>query len=244
MKQTNKQAGFTLVELAIVMVIIGLLIGGILKGQELIRNAAVSSTAAQLKAFESAYITFIDIYKQKPGDLSTARLEINGCNGNASCLNGNGNGVIVNLNSIVTNRLGQTNDEGFQALKHLALANLIGGVESRSPASDTNPEGLVQSDLNGYLYLGESRGNLAGGWSGNVQLPSGILVGQTPAANTWAANTRGAMSTDVARLDAKIDDGAPRSGVLRLTGATTCFRGNDYRLNEDINGCNFVHKIN
>ena len=66
----TKQGGFTLVELAIVMVIIGLLIGGILKGQELIKNAAISATAAQIKAFESAFVTFEDIYQAKPGDFA------------------------------------------------------------------------------------------------------------------------------------------------------------------------------
>ncbi len=48
----NNQSGFTLVELAIVMIIIGLLIGGILKGQELVSNARVTSTVAQIKGID------------------------------------------------------------------------------------------------------------------------------------------------------------------------------------------------
>jgi prepilin-type N-terminal cleavage/methylation domain-containing protein len=54
-KQTS-QAGFTLVELAIVMIIIGLLIAGVLKGQELIANARVTSTVAQVKAIDAAIL--------------------------------------------------------------------------------------------------------------------------------------------------------------------------------------------
>ena len=54
MKQMSNQKGFTLVELAIVMTIIGLLIGGVLKGQELMENARVTSTVAQVKGYEGA----------------------------------------------------------------------------------------------------------------------------------------------------------------------------------------------
>lgn len=243
MKNTNKQAGFTLVELAIVMVIIGLLIGGILKGQELIKNAAVSATAAQLKAFEAAYTTFLDIYGQKPGDFADARRKINNCTGGTRCNNGDGNGLIVNNNSIVTGRLGNTADEGFQALKHMGMADLIGGFDTRAAANNNTAEGLVPSDLAGFLYIGESHGLSSGAWSGNVQIPAGILVGQTPRANTWAANGVGDSAKSISRLDAKVDDGAATAGSLRLTGSARCFQGRDYNWNEDITACNFVHKI-
>jgi prepilin-type N-terminal cleavage/methylation domain-containing protein len=56
-KHMRAQAGFTLVELAIVMIIIGLLIAGVLKGQALIQNAQVTSTVAQVKATEAAIST-------------------------------------------------------------------------------------------------------------------------------------------------------------------------------------------
>jgi prepilin-type N-terminal cleavage/methylation domain-containing protein len=59
-RQPASQAGFTLVELAIVMIIIGLLIAGVLKGQELIANARVTSTVAQVKAIDAAISTFKD----------------------------------------------------------------------------------------------------------------------------------------------------------------------------------------
>ena len=72
-KQTS-QAGFTLVELAIVMIIIGLLIAGVLKGQELIGNARVTSTVAQIKAIDAATSTFKDTYAALPGDMTTPPL--------------------------------------------------------------------------------------------------------------------------------------------------------------------------
>ena len=122
------------------MVIIGLLIGGILKGQELIKNAAVSATAAQLKAFESAYTTFVDIYGAKPGDLSTASTKIRACVAANRCRNGDGNGWIYNTNSALyppgTDDQAASVSEIYQALKHMAAADLIGGVNMMPPRPD------------------------------------------------------------------------------------------------------------
>ena len=70
--QRKKQTGFTLVEIAIVLVIIGLLLGGILKGQELINSARVRNLADQNSGIQAAYYGFIDRYRQVPGDFPSA----------------------------------------------------------------------------------------------------------------------------------------------------------------------------
>ena len=66
--KNTKQGGFTLVEIAIVLVIIGLLLGGILKGQELINNAKVRSVADRQNSLKAAWFGFIDRYNFIPGD--------------------------------------------------------------------------------------------------------------------------------------------------------------------------------
>ena len=66
--KNTKQGGFTLVEIAIVLVIIGLLLGGILKGQELINNAKVRSVADRQNSLKAAWFGFIDRYNFIAGD--------------------------------------------------------------------------------------------------------------------------------------------------------------------------------
>ena len=78
----KQEQGFTLVELAIVMIIIGLLIGGVLKGQQLIENAKVTATISQIKGFQAALNSFRDTYSAMPGDMRNATTRLSGCDVN------------------------------------------------------------------------------------------------------------------------------------------------------------------
>src|SRR5258706_3132706 len=68
-ESVRRQHGFTLIEPALVLVIVGLALGGILKGQELITAARVRNIATQLNGVKLAYLGFKDRYRQFPGDL-------------------------------------------------------------------------------------------------------------------------------------------------------------------------------
>jgi prepilin-type N-terminal cleavage/methylation domain-containing protein len=72
LRNVARQAGFTLVEIAIVLVIIGVLLVGVLQGQEMIENSKVKSLANDMKAMQAAYNGYVDRYKAIPGDESTA----------------------------------------------------------------------------------------------------------------------------------------------------------------------------
>lgn len=89
----RKQSGFTLVEIAIVMVIIGLLLGGVLKGQEMIENARIKAVVNDMNGVSAAYNSYFDRYRALPGDEANATMVARGWT--TVTANGNGNGVLT-----------------------------------------------------------------------------------------------------------------------------------------------------
>lgn len=86
------QSGFTLVEIAIVLVIIGLLLGGVLKGQEMIENARIKSVVNDMNGVSSAFNGYRDRYKAIPGDETLATMTARGW---TNTVGGNANGVLA-----------------------------------------------------------------------------------------------------------------------------------------------------
>ena len=129
------QKGFTLIEIAIVLVIIGLLLGGVLKGQELITSARVRNLIVNQDGVKAAYFGFLDRYRALPGDYSQAQANIPGC---AACQQGDNNGRIDGA------------AEPISAWEHLSKGGFITGsyVYSATPAPSNTPVnpygGLVQ----------------------------------------------------------------------------------------------------
>src|SRR4051794_40083656 len=85
----KQQSGFTLIEIAIVLVIIGLLLGGVLKGQELITSARVRNLISVQDGIKAAFFGFQDRFRALPGDYTLATVNITG-----ATANGNGNGRV------------------------------------------------------------------------------------------------------------------------------------------------------
>ena len=158
-KNIRSQAGFTLVELAIVMIIIGLLIAGVLKGQALIANAQVTATVAQVKSIEAATSTFRDTYSAIPGDIVNPATRLPGCAG--ACLVGNGP---ANGNGWLSNAPNATplGFEGEAFFPQLSVAGLVTGLEG-APANSTIVNGNFPATKisNNVLEASTARANTA-----------------------------------------------------------------------------------
>lgn len=208
----NKKSGFTLVELSIVMIIIGLLIGGILKGQALVENARVSKTIALFKSVEAATNIFYDSHRAFPGDMGNAVGGLPGCDASNFCVNGNGNYIIGTpyTGGVALGAKFYTDSETVQFWKHLALADLIGGINGA--ANPTAPEwgkSHPASPLGGGLEVYYEASGLFNGARGQFLRFSAQGLHPTLIDD----NGQGATTPAIAeRIDQKLDDGFPRTG--------------------------------
>ena len=187
----RRQTGFTLIEIAIVLVIIGLLLGGVLKGQELITSARVRNLISQQDGVKAAYFGFLDRFRALPGDYPLASTNI-ACT--PACTNGNGNGQIQSVLG------GGTIDEHVAVWEHLSKAGFVNGsytyaVLPETPASvPSNPYVRYLQVINDNVY-GAGGGAVRHNIKTGNQIPSDIL----------------------AEIDRKIDDGNPVGGVFQFS---------------------------
>jgi prepilin-type N-terminal cleavage/methylation domain-containing protein len=213
---TQRQSGFTLIEIAIVLVIIGLLLGGVLKGQELITGARVRNFIQQQDGVKAAYFGFLDRYRGLPGDYAAATANITGVAATAACNNGNGDG---------DGTIETAGNENTLAWEHLAKAGFINGSYTCAAAvsqttSPTNPFGQYLDLVYDANYGGAAptaRHNLKTGG----QVPSDMLAEvdrKVDDGNALQGSFRAQIGGNV---DATTTNCYDAAGVWRTTGAGT-----------------------
>jgi len=245
----SKHSGFSLVELSIVLVILGLLTGGILAGQSLIRAAELRSVSADSNRYRAAVYAFRDKYFALPGDMpnavkfwgaqaggttdgydSTCAALTTPATGTATC-NGNGDGSIGSAISNTTIWC-QRNFERFRLWQHLANAGLVEGTYSGvyDPASTsmTYPcrAAIIRQNVpasrisNAGFNIIEWMEPLS-----TTNMYNWILFGAHAFNGTSQLELFGsALKAEEAwNMDTKLDDGMPYTGTTRSgSSGTSC----------------------
>lgn len=232
------QSGFTLVEIAVVLVIIGLLLGGVLKGQELIASARVRNLADQQAGIQAAYYGFNDRYRAVPGDMTAAdatsaigqTVYLGAAASDGQLVAPDDSSPWSELNGVWE----QMSKSGF--IKGSYPGQTAGGVDPSSapPNADHAPVNV----FNGVLILARDNG---------YQIESG--ASQPSRLVLYMGRN---VPVDIAReLDVKLDDGRPLTGTLRnasnganewesVDGGVACVASgsNEWDINADGQNCN------
>lgn len=256
-KINNKNKGFTLVELSIVIVIIGLIVAGIVGGQTLVQQAQLRSVISEQDAVKTAINAFKLQYNALPGDMTNASTYwTTGCNATASGASttgpcdGNGDRNIV--------MVAGNGGEAYMAWLHLSRANLYPGsfvpgavntgtINVNIPASKFNNAGItiVYDDTTIDATAGDGDNTDANGrqLSENVLIFGGVVT--TDIANGTIFSAPQALS-----VDSKMDDGIATTGTLVGTGASgaaggaTCITGTAYNVaSSDIAPCALAFRL-
>ncbi|MFH2135674.1 MAG: prepilin-type N-terminal cleavage/methylation domain-containing protein [Pseudomonadota bacterium] len=204
MKQ--KQSGFTLIEIAIVLVIIGLLLGGVLKGQELINSAKVKNLAGDFKNVPIYIYGYQDKFRSLPGDDANVANHVTGgtvCTpaADAKCRTGNG---LIDGKWDATDK----SEESFVFWEHVRKAGLLSGSTDIAAADflPVNANGGrigVQSNVNFDTITKDSTGTAS------------LMVG------SYIVCSAGILGKFVKQLDTTLDNGDTDTGSMRVADPVT-----------------------
>jgi prepilin-type N-terminal cleavage/methylation domain-containing protein len=199
----RKQSGFTLIEIAIVLVIIGLLLGGVLKGQELINSARVKNLATDFKNIPVFIYGYQDKFRALPGDDAAVATHVTGGTPATTPAGTQGNGVINgNWNSTTAT------DESYLFWQHVRLAGLAPGSTDTAAAD--------------YLPVNASGGKI--GIQSGTSVPGSSPIIDNPAGaalrGSYIICSSGILGKFVKQLDIQMDDGNTATGSMLAAPAT------------------------
>ncbi|MDD2814612.1 MAG: prepilin-type N-terminal cleavage/methylation domain-containing protein [Thiotrichaceae bacterium] len=187
----RQQSGFTLVEIAIVLVIIGLLLGGVLKGQEIITNAKIKNLESDFNGISAAIYSYQDRYRAIPGDDKNAATRWTG----TGVTSGDGNSKIALGNTIHKFDSATAGEESRLFWLHLRNAGLVTGAKT-SQDQPLNAFGGITGVSNDSTANGSTAGTtIPGLFVGFTQIPGNIAVILETQSDDQLANT-GSIRSD------------------------------------------------
>lgn len=211
----QNQHGFTLVEISIVMIIIGLLIGGTFGGMKLIENMQVNKTVQDLKAIESAALTFKDTYGRLPGDMPNTAARLPNCTVAPCATGGNGNRRVdpsgmSSIYSPITSA-----DEQFTFWHHLQASDVV-NLSVQNSTDMSFGTGQPEIPIGGGLRIAY-RDFLVGVAPAGARPTTGNML-FSAASDSPSGGYGGTPIADcgqqIGRVDAKMDDGLPFTGLF------------------------------
>jgi prepilin-type N-terminal cleavage/methylation domain-containing protein len=225
---SRDQRGFTLIEMSIVLVIIGLIVGGILKGQEVIESARQKNLAAMYDQIRAAQNTFVDRYRSLPGDFAQATSKIS-----AQVENGDNNGFVATAGGIAAASaagiaaVNASQGEFYGYFQSLVASGLYGGGQiGNSSGASIFSGGATASPLPAAPWSNTGLTAASGTHEGVTSVPasamSAVWLRLAATAGAISASSQGALTAASAfQVDQKFDDGVPGLGRIRNSGITT-----------------------
>lgn len=222
----KRNAGFTIVELSLVIVIIGLMVAATLTGISLLQASKVRSVISDASRFKDIIARFEQQYGGLPGDLTWGTTAPFTTPSGTTLSAGNGDGIVQWSNASHPT----SSQESYQAWLHLQLSELFTGSASFSGAAAASNAAVINtnvpaSKIDGAGYSFYNIDNVTGGGNDAAQFyataPVPIpmeFVGNYIAFGAAATNsyTSGAAVTgaDAQKIDSKVDDGVPNTGTV------------------------------
>jgi type II secretory pathway pseudopilin PulG len=217
----QNQIGFTLVEIAIVMIVIGLLIGGTFSGLKLVEASGVNKTIQDIKQIESSALQFKDTYGRIPGDIANPASRLPNCTSGPCSTSGNGN---RRLDTVAYTEAFGLASEKATFWFHLQASG-IGSFETKDQIdlSSAAKYGVPITPIGNHYRLSELNTRF---------LATGSYVFQGAVIFITAEQNRVAMSgsslstlnnscSQIAAIDRKIDDVFPYNGKIQGWGCAS-----------------------
>lgn len=265
MHRQKQNSGFSLVELAVVFVAVGLLIAIGMKSIQILASSKITATVIQGQAIEMSANTFSKKFGALPGDFTAAGTQLQGCGADCVPLAASAGNMVIGsptwadndllasqlVGAVVPDAAGITEaSETYLFWAHMVRAGMLKDIKAGAIAGDAYAFGTThpESAVGGGLVVGHfaRNGAVLGPVLAIVSFPNSVIVEPRAGGVTTPAVPAGPQDTPLtpytaAQIDRKLDDGIPTTGIVRAYGQlAACNTGAAYNENSKLPECGII----